>query len=78
MHNGMRKPHELKVGCYDSCMIDLNEYLAEFHRAKSSDKIVDTKFNEILLNSIPNAWSKQAYMKVFDCENITKIICKYF
>ena len=27
--------------------------------------------NEILLNSMPNSWSKQAYVQGFDCKYIT-------
>ena len=51
-------------------MIDLNEYLASFLGATLTDKIGITKFNEILLKSTPNCWSKQAYVQVFDCESI--------
>ena len=29
------------------------------------------EINEILLNSIPNRWSKQEYVQIFDCESIT-------
>ena len=36
-----------------------------------TDKIGVTEINEILLNSIPNIWYKQAYVQGFDCESIT-------
>ena len=36
-----------------------------------TDKIGVTKLNEILLNSMPNRWSKQAYVQGFDLESIT-------
>ena len=36
-----------------------------------TDKIRVTELNEIFLNSIPNIWSKQSYVKGFDCEPIT-------
>ena len=36
-----------------------------------NDKIGVTKLNEILLNSIPRSWSRQAYVQGFDCESIT-------
>ena len=36
-----------------------------------NDKIDVTKINEILLNSTPNIWSRQAYVQGFDCESIT-------
>ena len=35
-----------------------------------ADKIVVTESNEILLNSMPNIWSKQAYLQGFDYESI--------
>ena len=34
------------------------------------DKIGVTELNEILLNSMPNSWYKQAYVQVFYCESI--------
>ena len=34
-------------------------------------KIGVTELNEILLNSMPTSWSKQAYVKGFDFECIT-------
>ena len=27
--------------------------------------------NEVVLNSMPNSWSKQAHVQGFDCESIT-------
>ena len=30
-----------------------------------------TELNEILLNSMPNIWSNQSYVQVFDCEYIS-------
>ena len=55
----------------------INWYLASFPVAKSSNNILKTELNEILFNGIPNEFSKQAYMKDFDCETITKklLIC---
>ena len=38
--------------------------------ATLADKIGVTEFNEIILNSIPDSWSKQAYVIGFDCEYI--------
>ena len=52
-------------------MVDLNEYLESVPGADLTDKIGVTKLNEILLNSIPNSWSKQAYVQGFYCESIT-------
>ena len=36
-----------------------------------TDKIRVVEINEILQNSMPNSWSKQAYVKGFHCEYIT-------
>ena len=38
--------------------------------ANASDKKIETELNEILLNSIPKSWSRQAYKQEFDCESI--------
>ena len=35
-----------------------------------TDKIGVTELNEILLNSMPNRWSKKAYVHGFDYESI--------
>ena len=67
----MKKPRILKVRRYDSCLIDLNDYLASFLGATMADKIGVTELNEILLNSMSNSWSKQAYVQGFDCESIS-------
>ena len=70
MRRRMRKPHELKLRRYSDCLIDLNNYFDVFHGSKLSEKIGMTELNEILLNSMTNSWSKQAYVQVFDCEYI--------
>ena len=71
MRRATRKPHRFKVRYYVTHLIDLNEYLDSFPVAKLTDKIGMTDLNEILLNSMPNSWSKQAYVQIFDCEYIT-------
>ena len=58
----MEKPRSLTVRRYAARLIDLNEYLASFPGATLNDKIDVTKLNKILLNSMPNSWSKQAYV----------------
>ena len=65
------KPHGLTVRRYAAHLIELDEYLASFPGANFSDNIVVTESNEILLNSLPNNWSKQDYVQVFDAEYIT-------
>ena len=70
MRRGIKKPRSLTVRRYTARLIDLNEYLASFPRAALTDNIGVTKLNEILLNSMPNSWSKQAYVQGFDCEYI--------
>ena len=64
------KPRYLTVRCYALHLIELNEYLASFPEATFPDKIGVTELNEIILNSTPNSWSKQAYVQGFDCESI--------
>ena len=54
-----------------ACLVDLNEYLALFPGAKLTDKFGMIDLNKIVLNSIPNSWSKQAYVQRFDGESIT-------
>ena len=72
MHRRMRKPRELKMRRYAACLIDIYDYLADLPGAKAIDKNGGTGINEILLNSMPNVWIKQAYVQGFDCETITK------
>ena len=55
---------------YAAHLIDSHEYLASFPGATMADKTDVTELNEILLNSIPNSWSEQAYIQGFDCETI--------
>ena len=73
MRNALQneKTRSLTVRRYAACLIDLNEYLASFLGATLTDKIGVTKLNEILLNIMPNSWSKQAYVQGFDFESIT-------
>ena len=71
MRCGIKKARNITVRRYAERLIDLNEYLVSFTGENLTDKIVGTKLNEILLNSMPNSWSKQAYLKGFDCEYIT-------
>ena len=67
----MMKPSVLKVRRYTPCLIGLNEYLAVYPGAKSSDKICATYENLILLKSMPNKWSNHSYVQRFDYESIT-------
>ena len=71
MRRCMKKPHSLKLRQYDVCLFDLNEYLDSFPGATMSDNMGVTELNEILSNSMPNSWSKQAYVQGFDCETIS-------
>ena len=70
MHHEMKKMHSLKVMRYAARLIDLNEYSDSFPQATIADKIGVTELNEIILNSIRNSWSKQAYVQGFDCNPI--------
>ena len=68
MLRGTRKLCRLKVRRYSTRLIGLNEYLAFSPGEKASDRISETVLNEILFNSMPNGWSKQAYFQGFDCK----------
>ena len=52
-------------------LINLNEYLDSYLGETLADKIDLTGLNEILLNSMPTGWYKQAYIQGFDCESIS-------
>ena len=71
MRRCMKNPHRLKVRRYAAGLIYLNEYLISFPGATMADKKVVTELNDILLNRMPNSWSKQAYVQGFDCETIS-------
>ena len=71
MRRGMKKMRSLTVRRYAARLIDLKEYLASFPGENLTDKTGITELNEILLNIMPNIWSKQAYVQGFDCEFIT-------
>ena len=70
MRRGIRNPIKLKVRRYAARLIYINDYLAAFPGAKESEKIGETDLNEILLNSMPNIWIRQAYVQGFDFESI--------
>ena len=57
MCNGVSKPRELKVKCYDACLIYINDYLDDLPGSKASVNIGEIELNEVILNSIPNGWS---------------------
>ena len=67
----MKKLCSLKVRCYAARLIDLNEHLASFSGYTLSDKFDVTELNDIIVNSMTNIWSKQAYVQAFDCESIS-------
>ena len=71
MRCGMKKTLSLTVRRYAARFIDINKYLASFTGVTFTDNIRVTKLNKILPNSIPNRWSKHAYVKGFDCESNT-------
>ena len=74
----MKKSRSLKVGRYAECLIGLNEYLASFTGETIADNMGVTELNEILSNSMPNIWSKKAFVQGFDCEIISlkkTVIC---
>ena len=66
-----------KIEAYNAplSLIYLNKYIDSFPGATMADKMGVTELNEILLNSMPNIWSKQAYLQGFDCSFFKG--CKY-
>ena len=70
MRPSMKKPCILKVRRYAARLIDLYLYLYFFPGTTIYDKIGVTELNEIILNSVPTSWSKQAYIQGFDYESI--------
>ena len=71
MRRCMKKPHSLKLRHYAVCLIGFNEYLASFRGATMSYKMCVTELNTILLKSMPDIFSKQAYVQGFDCEAVS-------
>ena len=65
----MEKPRGQKARRYAVRLIDINEYLAFFPGLTIADKFYWTELCEIILNSMHNTWSKQAYVQGFDCES---------
>ena len=41
-----------------------------FYGENINDNCFEMELNEILLNSIPNIWSRQEYVQIFDCDYI--------
>ena len=62
MCHEMRNPHGFKIRRYAACLIGINKYLAVLPEAKASENICAVELNEILLDIIPNSWSKQTYV----------------
>ena len=48
-------------------LIDLNEYLASIPRETLAETFELPELNAILLNNMPNSWSKQAYLRLIAC-----------
>ena len=67
----MRNPSEFNIRRYDSCVIDINEYVTVFPRGNLYDIIGEMELNEIMLNSMQKNWIKHTYIQGFDCETIT-------
>ena len=71
MRCGMKKPRALTVRRYVARLNDPNKYLTSFPGVAFTDNIGVIDLSKILLNSMANSWSKQAYVKGFDFESIT-------
>ena len=71
MQCGMRRPKRLKVRGYTARLNGLNKLFALFLWENLNKTIGVMELIEVLSISMPNIWSKQAYLKIFDCESIT-------
>ena len=71
MRHVMRKLSGLNGRSYTTNLIDLNKYLDSLPGDELSGKVGITELNKILLNSMPNSWSKQAYVQGFECGYIS-------
>ena len=71
MRRDMKKTCSLILRHYAARLINLNKYLESFLGVNLTDKVGLTEVNKIILNNMPNSWSKQAYVQGFDCESIT-------
>ena len=56
---------------YEERLIGIDEYLATFLGVTLDDEIDLAELNEIHLYSMPNRWSKQAYVQGLDCGYIS-------
>ena len=65
------KNRGLKVRLYAARLIDPNEYLSSLPGETLADKIDKSELKEIILNIMPNIWSKQAYVQCLYCEYIS-------
>ena len=68
MRHRIKIPFSIKVRCYAAHLIDLNEYFDSFPGATLYDKINVTELSGIILNIMPNSWSKQDYVQGFPWE----------
>ena len=60
------KKFHLKIRLYTVYLSELNEYLYVFLGWYDSTKMVRSELNNILFHSMPNVWSKQAYLRGFE------------
>ena len=65
MIHGVRNISKFKVRRYAARMVKPNAHLDIFTGSKESDKNSDKELNEMVLHSIPNSWSRQAYFQGF-------------
>ena len=71
MRRRTKNLRSLTIWRYMARLINLNKYLASFPEATLTVKISVIEWNKIILNSMRNSWSKQAYVQLFYYESIT-------
>ena len=72
MFHIMSNLRKLKVRCYTARMFNINKYVSVLPQGKIIEKVCRIEFNEVMLNSIPNLWSKKDYVQGFNWETMSK------
>ena len=71
MRRPMRKPRDLLFKRFTERKIELDNYLPLFPGSRTSKKIPPKELNNILLHTVPNGWTKQAYLQGWDFKGKT-------
>ena len=79
MGHAMRKPQDIQLKRSSAQLTELNNYLPRFPGSRNSKKMGLEELNEILLQSVPSSWARQAYIWGWDFKGRTyKDTCDMF